>query len=126
MLGEKPKKVECLTCHGQHVFKANAPGSKEKKKRLSKGTTKSKGKNEAEKKKTRLERIKEKENEEWRSALASRDLGTAKPYAMSSSYTIDDIVDHSKFGIGVVTNVINSQKMEILFEDGYKLMVYNS
>ena len=143
MTGEKPKKVECLTCHGQHVYKSSEPKSRKKadtKKATSKkssepqsskkaDTQKASSKTKVEKpkvkKKTKAELAQEKERKLWEETLANKDLTLAKPYSMADSYESDDVIDHSKFGKGIVTNVINSQKMEVLFEDGYKSMVYN-
>ena len=28
MTDNRPKKVECLTCHGQHAYRAKEPGSR--------------------------------------------------------------------------------------------------
>ena len=76
-------------------------------------------------KKSKAELAQEKERRLWEETLANKDLAQAKPYSMGDSYEFDDVIDHSKFGKGIVTNVINNQKMEVLFEDGYKSMVYN-
>ena len=72
-----------------------------------------------------VKRGREKEKELWQETLDKKDLALAKPYAMADSYEIDDIINHKKFGMGIVTNVITAQKMEVLFEDGRKCMVYN-
>ena len=76
-------------------------------------------------KRTKTKRGVEKEKELWREALDKKELASARPYSMSDSYEIDDIIDHDKFGMGIVTNVITSKKMEVLFEEGRKCMVYN-
>ena len=45
-------------------------------------------------------------------------------YAISGSYQVGQVVDHKKFGRGFVIEVIPPQKVEILFEDGLRKLVY--
>ena len=124
MVGTRPKKVECLTCHSQHVYRASEPGSRAK---AASSTTSavSKQDKETEKKRAKLRRIQEKEKELWKETLAKKDLALVKPYIMADSYEIEDVINHDRFGMGIVTHLITPQKMEVLFEDGYKCMVCN-
>ena len=124
MTGDKPKKVECLTCHGQHMYKASEPKSR-KKADSKKAASTSKVEKPKTKKRTKAELIQEKEKKLWEETLANRDLSQAKTYSMAGSYEFDDVINHGKFGMGIVTNIVNNQKMEVLFEDGYKSMVCN-
>jgi hypothetical protein len=124
MTGDKPKKVECLTCHGQHMYKASAPKSR-KKADSKKASSTSNAKKPKAKKRSKSELIQEKEKKLWEETLAKKDLALAKPYSMAGSYEFDDVINHGKFGMGIVTNIVNTQKMEVLFEDGYKSMVCN-
>ena len=123
MVGKRPKKVECLTCHGQHAYRVSEPGTRA---RASSSTTTPKPKKTpADKLGVRLKRIQEKEKELWKETLSKKDMTLAKTYLMSDSYELEDVINHNKFGMGIVTHVITSKKMEVLFEDGYKCMVYN-
>ena len=127
MVGKRPKKVECLTCHGQHTYRASEPGSRAKAK-VEKASDESKEKAPKKtpaKKRTKTKRGVEKEKELWRETLDKKDLASAKPYSMADSYEVDDIINHNKFGMGIVTNVITAKKMEVHFEGGRKCMVYN-
>ncbi|MEW5802472.1 MAG: hypothetical protein AB1847_10275 [bacterium] len=124
MVGTRPKKVECLTCHSQHVYRASEPGSRVR--AASAGTSAvSKQEKEQEKKRAKLKRMQEKEKELWRETLAKKDLSSAKPYTMADSYELEDVINHNRFGMGIVTHLITPQKMEVLFEDGYRCMVCN-
>ena len=126
MSGSKPKKVECLTCHGQHMYKASEPKSRKKvNTQKAASTSKSKAEKPKTKKRSKSELMQEKEKKLWEESLARKDLTSAIPYSMAGSYEFDDLIDHAKFGMGIVTNVINSKKMEVLFEAGYKAMVCN-
>jgi hypothetical protein len=124
MVGTRPKKVECLTCHSQHVYRASEPGSRAKAvpKIVSAATKQEK---DLQKKQAKLRRLQEKEKELWKETLAKKDLGVVKPYTMADSYEIEDVINHNRFGMGIVTHLITPQKMEVLFEDGYKCMVCN-
>ena len=127
MVGKRPKKVECLTCHGQHVYKASEPGSRAKAKaaKASDASKEKAPKKTPAKKRTKTKRGIEKERDLWKESLDKKDLDSARPYNMSDSYEIDDVINHDKFGMGIVTNVITAKKMEVLFETGRKCMVYN-
>lgn len=129
MVGNRAKKVECLTCHGQHAYRAHEPSHKVKEE-LTKEETPTKVSAAAEKKaedkkRAKSKRAQEKEKELWKEALAKKDLAMVKPYIMTNSYELDDLIDHQKFGIGIVTNVITPKKIEVLFEGGHKFMVSN-
>jgi len=127
MVGKRPKKVECLTCHGQHVYRASEPGSRAKAKaeKDSDGSKEKAPKKTPAKKRTKTKRGVEKEKELWRETLDKKDLASAKPYTLADSYEVDDIINHNKFGMGIVTKVITAKKMEVHFEGGRKCMVYN-
>jgi len=127
MVGKRPKKVECLTCHGQHAYKVSEPGSRAKAKaeKAADGSTEKAPKKAPAKKRAKSKRGIEKERELWRETLEKKDLASARPYSMADSYELDDVIDHNKFGMGIVTNVITAKKMEVFFENGRKCMVYN-
>lgn len=124
MVGKRPKKVECLTCHSQHTYRASEPGSRAKASSPVASPV-SKQEKELEKKRAKLKRLQEKEKELWKETLAKKDLALAKPYTMADSYEIEDLINHNRFGMGIVTHLITPQKMEVLFEDGYRCMVCN-
>ena len=125
MLEGRPKKVKCLTCQAQHVYRANKPGSRKKTgmENASAATKAEKAVKKTRRKRSKLARTQEKEAEMWKEAVANKDSASAKLYTMAGSYKIDEVINHKKFGIGIVTNVIAPQKIEVLFEDGYKFMV---
>ncbi len=104
-----PKKVKCNTCNGQHNFRARQPD---------KSSTKSI-------KTPRKMKAKEATYEEYISRLSGDDVSKSKKYSIQGSFKKDEIVDHSKFGIGVVLSVIKLNKIEILFKDGPKLLIQN-
>jgi hypothetical protein len=110
-------KVICKTCGKTHKYRprppkvkaAETPGAeKEAKPRKSPARTK-KAKDLANK---------------WEELSAKRSLTHARPYSMQESFELDGVITHEKFGIGFVTKVRSEGKMEVLFKDGVKLLVY--
>ena len=47
---------------------------------------------------------------------------SARPYAMNESFAVGDVIDHPKFGSGVVQEIFPPDKMQILFRDGTKML----
>jgi hypothetical protein len=53
----------------------------------------------------------------WAEAVGARPDTDFKPYSMANTYARNDLVQHSKFGKGVVT-LVDGSRVEVLFEDG--------
>ena len=102
---DKIKRVVCNTCGGKHQFKANKPGTTVKVARL-KGV------------KPRSKVM------DYTSLLGKMDFGCAKTYNFSVAFAKGDLINHPKFGFGVVTFERDVQKIEVLFESGPKILVH--
>ncbi len=109
MVDNMPKKVKCNTCEGQHNYRAKPSD-----------LNRTKLKNP-----TRKIRAKGAIYEEYISRLTGGNLSSARKYSFKENYQKDEILDHPKFGVGVVLSVIQANKMEILFKDGTKLLSQN-
>ena len=46
------------------------------------------------------------------------------PYSMSGSFNNEDVIDHKTFGVGIVIRA-SSEKMEVAFSDGPRVLVCN-
>ena len=103
-------KVECNTCHAVHMYKD--PSTKTKKVKGS-GTT-SKRKN-ASRKTVSVGQL-------WMEEMG-KFSGKAKGYTIREVFEVGDIIDHKKFGPGVVQNKIDD-KIEVLFQHEIKLLVH--
>ena len=53
--------------------------------------------------------------------LAIRNIA-ARPYSMRETFATGEPVTHPKFGVGVVLEVLETNKCAILFEDGRKVL----
>ncbi len=94
-------KCECKTCSATHLYKD--PEAAAKKKTPKKVTL---------------------TNEElWKKALAKAE-GTPKPYTMTGKFKVGNIIDHPTFGKGIVETVIGNNKIQTLFEDKSKLLIF--
>ena len=101
-------KVECKTCKTSHAYK---DPSKVK----AKGTAK-------------LTNQKAKADDSvsdiWMQAINSS-KAKSKKYAISQKYDLKDIIDHPKFGPGVVDKLIDSDKIQVIFRHDIKTLVHN-
>jgi hypothetical protein len=62
------------------------------------------------------------EREQWATLRPSMQVERAKAYDMDGTYQPKALVSHALFGLGVVTCVAGTRKMEVLFEEGKKLL----
>lgn len=60
---------------------------------------------------------------EWNEALLSRAAEPALPYRTTSRFTEGQIVEHTKFGRGLVRRVADG-KVEVIFKDGVRLLAH--
>jgi uncharacterized Zn finger protein (UPF0148 family) len=100
------EKVKCNTCGSEHKYRSD------KKKAAKKGVTK----------KPRQKKVDPKKDFE----LLSQKYKDKKsmPYSMSGTFEKDDVIDHNTFGRGYVIDIL-SQKMEVVFSDRSRILVFN-
>ena len=76
---------------------------------------------------TRKRRTRRSENDPgkaFRSAIEGKDISSARGYSIRIPLTEGDVVRHKRFGVGVVTHILESSKAVILFEDGPRTLIY--
>jgi hypothetical protein len=74
--------------------------------------------------KTRVKRKTTDPMQIWLELKEKQDGKQSKPYAMRGTFFLNDVVDHPKFGKGVVTEV-NARKLLAVFEDGSRELLHN-
>ena len=114
-----PDKVLCKTCHKQHKYRPNPPKS-----RRAKTEKKTSGKSTTTRKKTTRTRKTKDMTAKWEETLAQHEVETPKNYAMHGEFAQHDVITHRKFGRGIVTEVREEGKMEVLFKEGTKVLVF--
>ncbi len=107
-----PVKVKCNTCNSEHKFRSRKSAASRPKS--------AKSKNPARKIKTQ-----EANYNDYISRLSDYDMTRVRIYSMEGSYKKDEIIEHSKFGVGIVLSLIQTNKIEMLFKDGPKILVHN-
>ena len=117
MDGAKPKRVECLTCRGHHNYRV--PKSQQKAKPVRKTTRRS-----AAATKAALLREEQERRALWEEAIMGRTAPDFTSYKISDIFQLGELVRHKKFGDGVVSELFEGGKMQVLFEAGPKTLVY--
>jgi len=99
---EIPDKVKCNTCKSTHAFKENATRRR---------AVASKGK-------------KPTASEVWEDKVKHAPDPSVK-YSPKSTFEIGQLVDHPKYGTGIVERKIDNNKIEIMFEKTIKTLMHN-
>ncbi len=116
---DKITKAMCKSCLSSHRYRkpedADAPKTKAKAKKSK--TTKAPKKPVSSK--TKAQR-------KW-TRLVNKVEGDEEPkgYEMGGAYEQHDVIQHDKFGKGVVVDVIDPTKISVVFEEGEKRLVHN-
>lgn len=102
-------KVKCNTCNTIQSFKDPSQSSKQNKTRTKKTST-------APSKVVSVSDL-------WMEKM-SNTKKKSTPYSMDSKFTQGDIIDHVKFGPGIVEKVVDD-KIEVIFRHEIKTLVHN-
>ncbi len=106
MVDNAPRRVKCNTCNSEHNFRIKSSG---KKRIPSTGKTKPRNRGYG----------------ELISRLSDSDLSRARKYSIEGNFEKDEIIYHPSFGVGIVSSVIQADKVEALFRDGPRLLAQN-
>ncbi len=127
MVGTMPVRVECSTCASHHNYRPRLPGEKAVKER---GVTQAKPRAastgrpaggvraaavRAEEARVSRERL-------WEKATSGKTPAEFRAYRVTETFSEGDLVRHSKFGDGVVTRILDTKKVEILFREEPKTL----
>lgn len=96
-----PAKVQCTVCKGNHAYQKDPITQAQAKIRLA---------------------SKKVEIQDWNSLSTQWDSSRAIPYSSGSAFKKGDLIDHHVFGLGIVRNQPGYRRMQVLFQDGEKLM----
>jgi len=121
MDGDTIKRVECLTCRGQHNYRKPKSAAPAVRKRTTKKRTTKAAVARAAKAKAEAEAAL---RAEWEQATAGRDPAELTPYNISIALSPGLLLNHKKFGPGLVYELVDEGKAQVLFEEGLKLLVY--
>ncbi len=121
-VGGVPKRVECLTCHTQHNYRA-PKGAKDP---IPKGAdVPVKGKKSPAAAKTpKLSKAAAARSNEWDKRVLGQLESSFTAYTPRTTFKQDELVRHSKFGDGFVSEVNPDGKIAVIFRDGSKTLVH--
>ena len=108
VMGGRPVKVECNTCHGVHRYKGAAGG----------GTARAAAGPRGERP------VRERAAVAGFDELLAARAAAPQPYSPKKTFAMDDVVDHPIFGRGFVSAVRDAGKVEITFRSDVKLLVH--
>lgn len=94
----KIKKCHCNTCGAQHAYRPKAPKKAGVPSAL--------------------------EPSDYEKLMKSQDASKARKYATSDKFQPPELINHATFGLGIVLNCKESNKIEVLFSDGAKTLVH--
>ena len=126
--GKTPKKVECLSCKGHHLFRLtqaqkDAAAAHKRASRGDKSAPAAPSRSGGAKSHAAASKKREEDQvASWDRAVVGKDYAAFKPYRIDQSFAKNDLVRHSKFGDGVVLTVLDAAKVEVLFRDGPRML----
>lgn len=59
----------------------------------------------------------------WQAAVADKPDAPSRPWSMTVSFARDEIIEHPKFGKGIVV-MVQGTKITVLFQEGTKILAH--
>jgi hypothetical protein len=117
MVGTTIKRVQCNTCHSQHMFRGQQP--------LVKATSFAAPRKPASTSAPRAPRTPKSEVVVigFDEQLKGKDLTKAKKYSIRDTFKVDDVIDHPTFGFGIVS-AVRVDKVDITFKSDVKTLAH--
>jgi hypothetical protein len=106
MTGTTIAKVQCNTCKAIHGFRSSPTAKRT--------TTRSRA---ARKPQISVAEL-------WKQEM-SKAKGETIPYSIRKSFQVGDVIDHKKFGPGVVQAFVGNEQIEVIFNSDIKTLVHN-
>lgn len=100
-VGEKIGKVRCKTCGSLHRYIRPGSPVPPPRRKASKVTP----------------------EETWNLCMKNTTSKKRTVYTPSGAYQLDDVIDHSHFGVGVVTLLTAKDKIQVTFKDGPRILI---
>jgi hypothetical protein len=118
LLDGKPVKVECSTCNSHHNYRAYPPGEAPRAATGTRSSAAARGPRPVRvSASSKLETERRDREVTWEKAIAGKGMSDFTRYDVSGRFDAGMLVHHAKFGDGVVTRVIDANKVEVLFKD---------
>jgi len=120
MVGREVKRVHCLTCGGDHkYYPPKYEGSSARTARPVKVPSPARTVKSRETATARAAG-------EWKTIMDKMPAGCVpRPYKVSESYVAAEFIEHPVLGTGRVTEILGAQRIEVIFQDGRKILICN-
>lgn len=114
MVGDQIARVKCNTCSGEHAYRPPPTASEATAKRR-----------RAERKANAAEKLGVIPTaEDYENLSKGKDLSSPLSYSMQMELQREDIIEHAKFGIGIVTDLKEGKKAHVAFPEGGRVLVF--
>ena len=60
----------------------------------------------------------------WKTKMGSKTLDDAVPYNVRGRFEVDELIDHRKYGLGVVVKAIDAKKISVVFRDEERTLIH--
>jgi len=121
--GKTPAQVECRSCKGAHKYRAPkqtpvavAVAAPKKAAAKKAGTKKATTKTSAAPTAASLYK-------RWEELVGKRAGTSAQRYKVTAGYGADDVIEHTTFGLGFVTEEIGWNRIKVLFQDAERTLL---
>ncbi len=104
------KKVMCKACNHTHVYKGPQPNVEDKPEA-------------AAEKKAPVRRGRRKKD--WQTLKENLDGEEIVEYQIDQDYSETVAIHHKQFGVGIIHKVLSDQHIEVIFQEGTKVLVHN-
>lgn len=128
MVGGEPVQVKCNTCHTIRKFrnksKRSTTGSTRRAPARS-STMRTSGTRASAVRATKAVSS-DARTEQWAELMAKADAGSVerREYNFREKYEVGQVIDHRKFGGGVVESIVD-RKIRVVFSDGERLLIHD-
>ena len=121
--GKTPAQVQCRSCQGTHKYRApkDAPATVAKKAAAPAKAKSSTKKSAAAK--TPAAPSPAALLKRWEELVGKRAGTTAQRYKVTAAYGADDVIEHTTFGLGFVTEELAFNRIKVLFQDAERTLL---
>jgi hypothetical protein len=131
VLEAKPKRVECKTCNSQHNYRkpkgAVEPVPKGTKVKRSRDEEPSSTRSPAAAAPRKAKRMTKGETElltQWEARVPGKPPASFLRYSVQRAFGENQLVEHAKFGQGFVAQVLEDNKINVVFRDGQRVLAH--
>lgn len=110
MVDRRPARVQCKTCHSPHAYRLNTSAVKKTRNRVT---------GELAPKKVTVRNA-----DYWQTKINEKKNAPMLAYKPTQTFKKGDLVQHAKFGLGLVEEVKIDRKILVLFRDEERTLVH--